>query len=283
MTLMELLHRSSSFLISSKVDDSFLQAELILMKAFQAERSFLYTNPDLIVDKITQDLVQYDCELRVSGKPWPYICGFKEFFGLKFALKQGVFIPRPETELLVEAVLCIAREFPVGHTIQIGEPCTGSGAISVAIAKSLKNAHFYCTDSSEDATNMTFINAKTYGVLDRLSIYKCNLLDNVNVQCDIIVSNPPYIPTSCIPTLQKEVLAEPLKALDGGIDGLEIIRELLIQTKSKIKKPGYIIFEILPENSDKIMKLAKSFFSSGSFSVFKDLSKQPRVLVGRIA
>ena len=285
MTLMELLIKSSSFLESKGIDESYLQAELILMKASQADRSFLYANPDLIVDKITQDSVEYDCKLRVLGKPWAYICGYKEFFGLKIALKEGVFIPRPETELLVEIALCIASEFPSDQTIRIGEPCTGSGAISVAIAKSLNNAHFYCTDSSRNATNMALLNAKTYNVLDRFSIYQCDLLEKVNAKCDIIVSNPPYIPKSYIPTLQKEVLAEPLKALDGGPDGLEIIRKLLmqIQTKSKIKKPGCIILEILPENSDKMIKLARSYFPDSSFSVFEDLSKKPRVLLGRIA
>ena len=283
MTLQELFNRSNTFLGENGVNEPYLQAELILMKAFQAERSFIYANPDLIIDKITQDSVECDCKLRVSGKPWAYICGYKEFFGHKIAVEEGIFIPRPETELLVEVVLGIASEFPAQQTIRIGEPCTGSGAVSIAIANSLKNAHFYCTDSSSIAINMAFINAKTYNVLDRFSIYKCNLLEDIDAEFDIIVSNPPYIPKSYIPILQKEVLAEPLKALDGGIDGMEIIGELLFQSKFKIKKPGYIILEIFPENSEKIATMAREYFPDGLFSVIDDLANNPRVLLGKIA
>jgi len=179
---------------------------------------------------------------RAAREPVAYIIGQREFWGLEFEVGPDVLIPRPSTELIVEAVLDL---FPDRHApLALADICTGCGCVAIAVAHERPDARVLATDISSDALAVALRNAAKHSVASRVSFRQTNLLDAVDGEFDAILANPPYVLDRARPALQPEVRDfEPAVALFGGDDGLGLIGGLVDQAPSRLRSGGYLIFE----------------------------------------
>ena len=212
----------------------------------------------------SQSLDDENCErylnlvaVRAGGKPLQYITGEQEFMGHSFRVDERVLIPRPETELLTEKVIEVAESIRRPHVLDL---CTGSGCIAVSVALAVKAAAVTASDISSDALDLAEENAENLGA--DVSFVSGDLLAPFTKGIfkktfDIIVTNPPYIPSAVIPTLGVEVREhEPVLALDGGADGLDFYRRIIKDAGRCLKKGGILLMEIGSEQADAIRALA---------------------------
>ncbi|MBI3012891.1 MAG: peptide chain release factor N(5)-glutamine methyltransferase [Elusimicrobia bacterium] len=215
---------------------------------------------------------------RLNGIPLPYILGEQEFMGHTFHISPDVLIPRQETEILVEEATILISQISTPNTLEIG---TGSGIISILIAKKFTDCRVTATDVSEKALRMAQENAHLHGVRQKITFLESNLFSNVSAasRYDFILSNPPYIPTDEISQLQREIQREPRIALDGGKDGYQIIRPLIQQSQKYLKSGGNFILEIGHNQSETVLNLMqKSGYTQ--CETLKDLSGHDRVIKG---
>jgi release factor glutamine methyltransferase len=225
---------------------------------------------------------------RERREPLAYLLGTREFWSLPLAVASGVLIPRPETETLVEAALAASTEFlpPSPRGPVIIDLCTGTGAIAIALARELPEARVFATDISRRALRVARANAETHGVAGRITLLRGNLwhaLDGVlsDGQADLIVSNPPYIPSGAIGTLMPEVRWEPRRALDGGPDGLRLHCEIIATAPRHLRPGGFLLVEI---GADQAAAVAGLFEAADDFEacrVLQDLAGGDRVIVAR--
>ena len=280
MTLALLLEETRRSLAGHGIEEATLEADLFLMKALGLDRAGLYSSPDRVVTPEERQTLARDLARRLNGEPWPYIGGYKEFYGLNIRVSSRVFIPRPETELLVDLALEAAGTFPTDRPLRIADVCTGSGAIAVALAAHLPQAVVYATDISTLALDMAALNCRDHMVEDRVTILDGNLMGPAPGDLDIVVSNPPYIPRTELPYLSREVRTETLVSLDGGDGGLEVIRALVPQALSKLRRPGCFIMELFPGQGEAVCSLARSIVPDASFTLHDDLAGKQRAMTG---
>ena len=283
MTLLRLLEDTRSSLASHGVEDAALEADLLLMKALQVDRPALYASPERTTTPEEVETLSQYLARRLAGEPLPYIYGLREFYGIDISVNPGVFIPRPETELLVELALEAACSFPADRPIRIADACTGSGAIAVVLAAHLPQATIYATDTSDAALETAIENCRRHHLEDTVSLLRGSLLEPVPAPLDMVVSNPPYVPCADIPSLTREVRSEPREALDGGDDGLDVVRALVPQARSKLRRPGTLIVEVSPVNAGAALALVRVAFPDGDCSIHKDLAGRDRALLVRIS
>jgi len=214
-----------------------------------------------------------------NGEPLPYILGHWEFYGLDFYVSPDVLIPRPETELLIDLAQAATRAAlePGLRLIDIG---TGSGIIPVTLATRLPNAEIHATDISPAALAIARANAEKHGVEGRIKFYEADLFPNPQLPItnyQLILSNPPYIPSG---TLHKLPIygREPTLALDGGPDGLEVIRRLLRQSKRHLAPGGTLLLETEYRQGTQVAALARENFPDAEIHIHKDLAGLDRVL-----
>lgn len=221
-----------------------MEAVSILGHIIGRDRTFMIAHAD---DDLAEEHVQTFDQLvtrRAKGEPLQYLTGHQEFFKLEFEVAPGVLIPRPETEIIVEAALEVSRNEVSPFILDVG---TGSGCIVVSLLDELRNARGVATDISKEALYIARRNAQRHQVIDRLTLVQTNGLSAFpkSPAFSLIVSNPPYIREDEIEGLQREVRDhEPLAALVSGADGLSHIRDLLREAASHLRKGGYFIFEI---------------------------------------
>jgi release factor glutamine methyltransferase len=220
---------------------------------------------------------------RIQGEPLQYILNRADFMGLSFAVAPQVFIPRPETEILVETVMkCIQGEDTLPLHRRILDVGTGSGCIAISLAKYLSCVTVDALDISPEALAVAQRNAVDNNVnVNFLQSDLWELLEAKTPIYDCIVSNPPYIPTGDIAGLQQEVLWEPRIALDGGEDGLDFYRKLASEAPSYLKKGGFLVMEIGYNQAASVEKILQE---SGHFKVgpvVKDYQTIERIIVGR--
>jgi len=178
---------------------------------------------------------------RAAREPLHYIVGHREFWGLDFEVTPAVLIPRPETELLVEAALA---RIPSAAAATVADLCTGCGCVAIAMAHERPHARVIATDISEEALSVARRNAERLGVADRVEILQGDLLDPFDTVCDVILANPPYVVLGARSALQPEVRDhEPGVALFGGDDGLRLVDRLIREAPSRIRPGGWLIFE----------------------------------------
>jgi release factor glutamine methyltransferase len=212
-------------------------------------------------------------------KPKQYQQGWTEFYKLKFLITEDTLIPRPETELLVDEVIRLAKLLPEPTILDIG---TGSGNIAISIAKNLPNAKIVATDISEKALEIAGKNAHGHYVLDRIIIVQSDLLEGFKKAPDIIVTNLPYIPTARLLHIDPMVTDwEPKIALDGGEDGFELYRKLFTQIEQNKLYPKYLIGEIDYTQADLVLSEVKRRFPKAKIEVKEDLAKMQRYFVIR--
>jgi release factor glutamine methyltransferase len=284
-----IITKTIPFLADKKIPNPRLEADLLLANVLDLPRVKLYSQWDRI---LTPAEVQRYRELivkRVQGCPLAYITGKRSFLSWDFIVTPAVLIPRPETELLIETVHEFARTIDRDHQqkIQGIDVGTGSGIIAITLAKLLPESTWYAMDISEAALQVAQENAANLGVASRIQFISGELLEPLlespaaSRKFDLIVANLPYIPSSEIPSLQKEVQQEPKLALDGGSDGLELFRRLIPQALNLISDDGMIALE---HGYDQREPLEAMFRETGSFMCqsFKDLAGIDRVLTARL-
>ncbi|MDA1278556.1 MAG: peptide chain release factor N(5)-glutamine methyltransferase [Chloroflexi bacterium] len=207
---------------------------------------------------------------RLEREPLQYITGNVEFFRRRFNVDPRVLIPRPETEQLVVQAIEFVRSYRI-ESPRIADICTGSGAIAISLALELPSAIVEATDISVGAMEVASQNATALGA--EIELYEGNLLEPLKSKFDVIVSNPPYILRGAMADLQVEVTREPALALDGGEDGLDVIRPLLTGIRGALKpefSAAYI--EIDPPIADAVLQLAHQQFPNASISLLADLA-----------
>lgn len=197
---------------------------------------------------------------RKSGIPLQYILGHWDFYDMTFFVGDGVLIPRPETEMIVD--LSLNKFLNVQNPV-VYDLCAGTGCIGLTVAKHRKDATVYLFEKEEKAFNYLKRNKEKYG-LSNAHIIKCDILsESVNLpKADLLLSNPPYIKTEEIQTLQKEVLFEPVSALDGGKDGLIFYKAILNNWVNQVKSNGAVILECGDNQSDDIINIFKDHVKS---------------------
>jgi release factor glutamine methyltransferase len=298
----------------ARCDTPRLDAEVLLARCLGRERTWLYLHLSDPLDE--NQIKQFEVLLRRRERrePVAYIVGHKEFFGLEFLVNPHVLIPRPETELLVETALqiydlrpahrgpsalprpgvftiydlnsSVQNPHPVGQSkiqnpkSKIVDVGTGSGCIAVALAKHAPHASIIAIDTSPHALRLARLNAERHAVADRITFLSGDLLEPLVEPVDLIVSNPPYVSQPDLATAMPEVSQyEPRLALDGGPDGLEVIRRLLFQAREKLASGGSLLVEIGSGQGQAVLKLAQFHFPGASIQVKKDLAGLDRLLV----
>lgn len=257
------------------VDTPQLDAQLMMAYALGCSRLDVIAHPERILTTTEETAFHRALDRRAARYPLAYILGRKEFFGLEIDVSPAVLIPRPETEILVEE--CLKR---VGEEPLIADVGTGSGAIAVALAVRIPKARIWATDTSEEALKVARANSQKHGVATRVSIVRGDLLEpliRAELQFAAVVSNPPYIPSAVIESLESEVRCEPACALDGGADGLDAYRRLFPQA---VGCTTFMAVEIGIGQADPVTQIAREA-GWADVEIVRDLAGIERVVVAR--
>jgi release factor glutamine methyltransferase len=219
------------------------EVNLLLRHSLKRDATFIYSHPEYRLDAVESILFKAVLKRRAGREPFQYITGVQEFYGLEFEVTGDVLIPRPETEILVEAAIGALRDAEAPRFCEIG---VGSGCISVSILRNVSNAAAIAVDVSEAAVKVAAKNAAKHSVNDRLLLARSNVFENVSeIGFDAVVSNPPYVPDGDILGLQEEVRSfEPRSALVGGLDGLDIVKQIIDDAPNHLKAGGLLLMEI---------------------------------------
>lgn len=271
-------------------DTPALDASVLLAQILDKPRTWVLAHPELPLTDAQQKQLADSLARLEGGEALPYVLGHWEFFGLEFDITPDVLIPRPETELLVEKAISWLNENPGRRTI--ADVGTGSGAIAVSLAVHLRDARLLATDISHEALQVARENALKFGVIDRIDFVQCDLLPAPfplalcsarsmagleAMAFDLICANLPYIPSEtlrCLPIYGRE----PTLALDGGSDGLQVIRRLLHLAPRWLTPDGVILLEIEATRGEQAHNLACGLFSEASIHLHQDLAGQDRLL-----
>lgn len=275
MTYQEAVKNGEKVLNLANISDAKVDAWMLFEMACKVDRNFYYLHMDEDITAEQQKEYEIALKKRAEHIPLQYITGEQEFMGLKFKVNSNVLIPRQDTEVLVEEAL---KRIQPG--MRVLDMCTGSGCMAVSIAKNVPHIEMHAVDISKQALNVAKDNAKLNEV--SVEFERSDLFDHVTGKYDVIVSNPPYIPTSEIPKLMPEVGSfEPVEALDGKEDGLYFYRKIIAECKDYLNPDGMIFFEIgYEQGADVSALLQEAGFSQ--VAVVKDLAHLDRVVFGKM-
>ena len=261
-------------------DTPRLDVELLLKKALgDVDSMYIRMNLD---KALSDEQEKYFLEMmkdRLNERPIAYIIGNREFMGLDFFVKEGVLIPRPDTETLVEEIINICNNKTGLNILDIG---TGSGAITVSLAKYLDKSHVVSVDISDIALEIASKNAVSNKVDERIDFIKSDVFSNVSREnkFDIIVSNPPYIKKSDIDGLDRQVKDfEPYNALEGGEDGLDFYRKITRESREFLNENGILAYEVGHDQASDVSKIMQQNGFKGIYTK-SDLQGFERVVIG---
>jgi len=280
MTIRETLKKGMMELKNNNISEPKLKARLIMQYILNKPREYL-----LVYDNNTLTLrqeVDYFKAIKkiIKGIPLQHITHQQEFMKMNFYVNSDVLIPRPDTEVLVEEVIEIARKINAKKILDL---CTGSGAIAVSLAKYIENSQITAIDISEKALKVAEINAKNNGVEKQIAFIKSDLFNELpKEKYDIIVSNPPYIKKEIIKTLDEEVKKEPRIALDGGYDGLDFYRKIIKEGYEYLKYKGYLCLEIGYDQKIDLKELIEKEEKYVDTYCKKDLYGNDRAIITKV-
>ncbi len=295
MTVRDALKTAEESLLRKGLEDACVEAEMLLCHVLKKDRIYLYAYGKDPMDKDACPLFFDLLERRLEGEPLQYLLGTAEFMGITLRVNPSVLIPRQDTELLAEtaiAELASRRKMPgTTHvldlcTIHVLDLCTGSGALAIAIAKLAPGVSVCTTDLSPEALAVAEKNAEEADLPTPISFFQGDLFHALPPQSrfDVIVTNPPYISTAVIETLDVQVRGyEPRAALDGGEDGLVLIRQILSEAPMYLNAGGVLLMEIGYDQGEAVASIAGR--EGGPFAevrILKDLEKNDRVLLARM-
>ncbi len=274
MNLKEAYSYSVAFLNGNKVDEADFKALCIVCHIAGIKNSDYasHINDDIIMSRLADALWRLK-----SGEPLQYVIGKWDFYESEFYVGEGVLIPRPETEELVEKAVDIIKgvDKPV-----IVDLCSGSGCIGISLAKKFPNSTVYCIEKSKEAFRYLIKNSKDCKNVVAINTDISECFKDLDIKkADLIVSNPPYIRSSELEMLQDEVKSEPVMALDGGADGLDFYRIINDKWYSLIKDNGYLLLEIGNEQGKDIKEVLSNFNKT---EVIKDIYGNDRIVVARV-
>ncbi len=268
------------FRLRKTSDTSDLDAQVLIAHVLDRPRSWVLAHPEKSLDIFQMNALEDAVTGLEGGNPLAYVLGVREFFGLEFEITPDVLIPRPETELLVErAITWVKGRDPGKRIVQVMDVGTGSGCIAIALAVNIPNIAITATDISPAALKVARKNAERLHVSDRITFIEADLFPKPPIldQYTLIVANLPYIPTE---TLRELTVygREPTLALDGGSDGLGIIRRLLENSPERLLPGGSLMVEIEASEGPSVQELATNIFPLASIHLYKDLAGHDRLL-----
>jgi release factor glutamine methyltransferase len=269
--------------LTSISDTPALDASVLLAHVLKKPRTWVLAHPELTLSPEQQNQLNQALSRLESGEPFPYVLGHWEFFGLDFEITPDVLIPRPETELLVEKAIAWLQHSSAHRTVaDIG---TGSGVIAISIATNVQEVEILATDISPQALEVAKQNAEKYNLNDRIKFIECDLLPNRDnsshissaFSLDLICANLPYIPTGTLHALPIYG-REPMIALDGGNDGLDLVRRLLKIAPNWLAPHGLMLLEIEATRGADVLRLAMKLFPGSKIQLHQDLTAHDRLL-----
>lgn len=281
MKMQELWTWGTEELRAAGVDNPRFTAELLLRAASGLDRAYFLAHGEHIVASECEERYRDMIRQRSLGMATQYLIGHQEFFGRDFWVSPAVLIPRPETELLVEAVLAFfsgrSGQYPCPCILDL---CAGSGSVGISLAAELPGAAVTLADISRDALEVAGTNADRLGVRDRVCFVEGDLFASLaGRRFDCIVSNPPYIPSRDIESLSREVRGEPRAALDGGLDGYDFYRRIAAQASCFLTPSGLLALEVGAGQADAVSNmLSRAGFLD--LMIKSDLAGIERVVMG---
>ena len=289
MNIKQALEYGIELLKENNIDEPIFKLRRILSNILNKNKEYLMVHE---LQELNEDLVKEfkeDIFKLCNHIPIQYITNKQEFMGLEFYVDENVLIPQPDTEILVEEVvnICRGRSCACPHkNIKILDLCTGSGAIGISIAKNIENCEITLSDISSGALKIATQNYNNIVGANcvrpqnnNIKIIQSDLFENIKDKFDIIVSNPPYIKSDIIKTLDKEVQNEPILALDGGKDGLDIYRKIIEQAYKYLNEDGYLCLEIGYDQKEEVIKLIEETNKYTDIYSKKDLAGNDRIVV----
>ena len=277
-TIREVLNWTRGYFKNAGITQPRLEAEILLAHALDVDRLHLYLSPDKPLTTDERDRFRTVIQERKSGTPLQHLIGEVTFFGLRFKVTQGALIPRPETEELLERTLRLVSRDRAVRCLDLG---TGSGIIAVCLARYLPLAEVTGVDVSADALVLARENAAANGVEERIEFLEGDWFAPVSGAFDLVVSNPPYVATSDLATLSREVRGhEPRVALDGGIDGLERIAALVGGVREHLAPNGVFLLEIGYGQAERVIDLLRNEGLTET-TVEKDVAGVERFVMAR--
>ncbi|HUT11397.1 MAG TPA: peptide chain release factor N(5)-glutamine methyltransferase [Thermoguttaceae bacterium] len=280
-TVGRLLQWTADFLKDHGADSPRLDAEVLLAEALGCRRIELYTSFDQVPGEEPRAAFRESVRRRAKGTPVAYLVGRREFYSMSFRVSPAVLIPRPETELLVVALLDRARSRPVGEAFELADVGTGSGIIAVCAAKHLPSCRVTAIDVSPAALEIARSNAVDHEVAKRIEFVQSDLFAAVDParRFDFVVSNPPYVAAAELQGLAAEVKDfEPRKALVAGQRGTEVIEALIPQAAQRLNPGGHLLIEVSPMVHDAVLSLLRRDDRFELGPTIKDLARLPRVV-----
>ena len=255
MDIKSLIHHGSMYLKNNNISTYKIDSEILMTKVIDKDKKYMILNPNKILDEKKSNYYKELIKIRSFGKPIAYLIGKKNFWKYEFKISEGVLIPRPDTETIIEQVLKISKEKSKLKILDIG---VGSGCIILSILKEKLDFYGVGIDISQKSINTSKINARKLDINNRVKFYKSDI-DNFNIgKYDLIISNPPYIKTFNLKCLERDVVDfEPTNALNGGLDGLSGIRKVINNSTKLIKKKGKLVLEIAFDQKNLVIKLLK--------------------------
>ena len=280
-TVLKALQWTADYFKRYRIESFRIDAEVLLAHALNCKRLDLYLRHDQPLNEDERARFRTLIQRRIRHEPVAYIVGYKEFWSLRFQVSPAVLIPRPDTECLVEAAL---KNLPIGEASKSSDVLdlgVGSGAITVALAHERREGRYWASDCSWSAIQVARENARCHGVADRIRFFMGRWLDPVRPACaqfDIVLSNPPYIPSGDISRLSPEIQRfEPMGALDGGADGLHHIGAIIAEAHGFLKPGGLLLIEIGFDQRDAVQSLARKWDVYEPVVFHKDYGGHDRV------
>jgi release factor glutamine methyltransferase len=284
VTILEAIKRSADFLGKKGVDAPRLQVELLLAHVLKMPRMNLYLNFERALAEPEVDALRESVRRRGQREPLQYIVGSTSFCGLELAVSRHVLVPRPETELLAERAWNFLGKLPANGEVRALDLCTGSGCLAIALATHASRARVDATDLSGDALNTARQNAARHQVAERIDFHQGDGFAALGREkrFDLIVSNPPYIATAEIQSLEPEVRDyEPRMALDGGPDGLDFYRRIAAEAGAFLRPGGRAMLEL---NDNGAPSVGKIFADEGWTveAIEPDYNQQQRIFIAHM-
>lgn len=279
MNIKELIEYGKNVLKDNNIEDYSIIAKILTKHILELDDTGIIVNEEKEISE--EEKIAYFLKLDelIEGKPIQYITNTQEFYGSSFYVNESVLIPQPDTEILVEETIKIIKENNFKNILDI---CTGSGCIGISIAKSIQDVNIIMTDISEDALDVTKINAnRVLGNLSNIRIISSNMFEEIEEEVDVIVSNPPYIKAEDLKKLPKDVQNEPDLALDGGEDGLDFYRILIEESHKYLSDNGYLCLEIGYNQRNEVIELLNNNGNYKNIYVKKDLSRNDRIIIAQ--
>ena len=275
----EIIQRCHHELEAIGIPDARLEAEVMVMNVMRMPRQDLFAHQEDEATTQHEQDIQGILDRRRTREPLAFILGYREFYGINLLVNSDVMVPRPETETMVEHALFMALMGMESAQLVIADVGTGAGAIAINLAIHIPAARIYAVDLTDPVLNVASYNIRSHNVADRVTLCQGDLLEPVPEKVDLIVANLPYIPSARIPTLQPEVQWEPRTALDGGEDGLDLVRRMMAQATARLNEQGIILLELDPEQMPVASEIALRNFPEATVSVEQDLARRDRILV----